>query len=257
MSTSNAEFVIEAAGAYPVDQVRYFLDDLKASAEAALQPALGLSGDTRPIAASLMRALLAFGQTFTDALAKRRSLQGQASRTRRDVLRQEWEAYAAETLAEMATTHQTSTTAESELRDALRIAALPVSSDPATVLLARQELELALRIVDDDELPFVEMIEQARRGGDIAAAAASEWGRMILISAAGSDIGYDDVQAAAIATAANSDDPAKRAAAAALLALDTPKPGSRIPALAEARADASFITEATRQMLTSGIVLPD
>jgi hypothetical protein len=111
------------------------------------------------------------------------------------------------------------------LTTALEAEAIPVSDDPSTTLVSRQEVELALRTTDDPAVTT--MMKLAARGGDIAACVASEWGRMTLKAAAGDDTNHKLIRDEAIRTAATGEDEERRRAAAALQALTNPRPGDR------------------------------
>jgi hypothetical protein len=241
-----------------VSSGREFLALMKAAADAALAPARALvdASRARPIAVNLSNAFRAVGTLFESVVDTRRRLEADTA-TRPNVLRQQWQEFTDAAVEDGAATRRTIATGVDELTAALKQEALPVSDDPARTLVARQEVELALR-AHPGLLPFQVLLAQASRGLDIAAAAASEWGRLTLRAATPSndETGFDSVVDAAIETALTGPDEAQRRAAAALQATRTPAPGRNAAALYEAQVLAGAVIGRVGQIAKRGILIP-
>lgn len=144
-----------------------------------------------------------------------------------------------------------------ELEPTLQSEALPVTADPSAILVARGEVEAALRVAPKGDVMYA-MTRLARKGGDIAAAASSEWGRAVYEAAGGNDAGFDLVRAEAVKTALKSEDEGRRRAAEALQATEAPRPdrpGPGVPVLYEAIVKATSVLEDTRRVV-SDVILP-
>jgi hypothetical protein len=235
---------------------RELLALMDAAAAAALTPARALvdASRARAVAVNLVKAFASVGTLFESVVETRRRLQADTA-TRPNVLLQQWWEFADAAVADGSKTTRTIATGVDELAVALKGEALPVSDDPARTLVARQEVELALR-AHPDELPFKVLLDQAGRGLDVAAAAASEWGRMTLQAANpnADDTGFNLVIDAAVETALTGPDEAQRRAAAALQATRTPAPGRNAAALVEAQATAVAVLGRVGSITKRGIV---
>jgi hypothetical protein len=249
MSTYLAEETDVSAG-------RELLALMAAAVEAALTPARALvdASRARAVAVNLSNAFATVGPLFESVVDTRRRLQADTA-TRPNVLLAQWQEFADAAIADATGTQRTIATGVDELAVALKQEALPVSDDPARTLVARQEVELALR-AHPDELPFKVLLDQAGRGLDVAAAAASEWGRMTLQAANpnSEDTGFNLVIDAAVETALTGPDETQRRAAAALQATRTPAPGRNAAALIEAQATAAAVLHRLGQIAKRGIV---
>jgi hypothetical protein len=102
---------------------------------------------------------------------------------------------------------------------ALEAEALPTDARPSAAHLSRQEVELAIQTTPRGRVVHT-LVELAGRGGDVAAAAASPWARLLLRSATSSDEGFEAVRRAAVESSASSGDEPSRVAARALLATE-------------------------------------
>lgn len=253
---STITYLQEDAGGYEVEDVRTrFIDPLAPAIDAALGPARALfdASLARAIATNLAAALEGAGRLFESVLATRRALQADNS-TRPEVLRERWGAFGDDVNDQASQIDRTIATDIDKLVVALKQEALPTTTDPAAITVARQEIEVALRASQDD-LPFQVLLEQAVRGGDVAAAAASAWGRLTLVASQGDDVGFDDIVNAAVETALTGPDEGRRRAAAALNATRMPRNGETVAALPEAQTFASFVLMVCRETVAHGIVL--
>lgn len=228
--TSTVKTAVDAGG-YPIEQCRDFIRQGREAATLALEPSRALldASHARGIAVQLFEDFMRAGVLFEDVLAERARFERDGT-TRHDVLRERWDSYEAEAGGQARTLAREIVTRIDELLVALHDEALPVNPDPSALLVARQEIELAIRL----EPSFVTLAGMAARGGDIAAAAASPWGRLTLINASGDDAGFETVQSAAITAALAGEDEGRRRAAAALQATRTPRQGQRVRSLGEA-----------------------
>lgn len=210
-----------------------FIEQATAAADLALTPSRLLvdSSRARSIAIDLRGLLSAGWALYGSAVDERHAIEDD-SRTKPQVLRQRWTDFLTAYAQEAVQLTQSIGTLQQELPEALAAEAMPVSTDPSAILVARGEVELAITVLSGDGLIHT-MSEFASRGGDISAAVASPWGKLKFIQANGSDYGYKLVQAEAVRAALLSDDPAKRRAAAALQALTTPAPRTTIEPLYE------------------------
>lgn len=252
-------YVNEDAGGYPIADVREtYIAGIEASAAAALGPSRALVDDSpaRAIAVNLADAFASVGPLFELTLAFRSRIQHDGT-TRPEILRGQWQQFGQATNDRCEQTRQTIATGIDELEVALKAESVPMSTDPAAVLVARQEIELALRASKDADLPFQVLLEQAGRGGDVAACAASEWGRLLLAEANqdGDAIGFAQVVDAAIQTALTGPDERKRRAAAALIAARAPFPGTKVAAIRLAQAYAAHVLGVIIATTARGVVL--
>jgi hypothetical protein len=247
--------ITDAAGYDPAFVRSQFLTPMESAASAALDPARALfdTSPARAIAAGLASSFAGVARLFEDVVASRQSLQADTM-TRPNVLRSQWTEFGG-TVTDLAETLRSALVSQSaSLAAALTAEALPTSGDPATVLVARQEVELALSIAGAD--PLQTMLEIARRGGDLAAAAASDWGRLKLrATQGGADTGFGLVASAAIESVLAGPDETRARAAAALQALTAPRPGGPQPALAAAEAFAAQVLHVTTETTRRGLVL--
>lgn len=248
----------EDAGGRLPDEVRdQFITPMNDSADAALTPARALldSSRARDIAINLRQAFHGHGELFEAVLAKRRQLQASTS-TKTELRRAAWLEYGTEAGDEITHLQNTIITGSDELAVALSEEALPVSADPAAVIIAREEISLAMRVDATDTKPaLMVLIEQASRGGDISAVCASEFGRLLLRQAqGGKDEGWPLILDAAVQAALNGPDEGKKRAAAALAATRKPLT-SKVGALADAAAYAVYVRIVITNTLAGGIVL--
>jgi hypothetical protein len=233
-----------------------FIAPMDTAVAAALGPSRALvdASRARAVAVNLANAFASIGSLFDGVLAVRGRLQVDEM-TRPDVLRQQWRDFGGTVTERRSTIQTTIATGIDELAVALKAEALPISDDPAQALLAREEVQLALRATRD-ALPFQVLHTQAARGGDIAAAVASEWGRLTLQAAqGGEDTGFGQVLDAAIAATSTGPDEIRRRAAAALQATRTPVPGRTVAALPEAQAFAGAVLDIINETIRRGIVV--
>jgi hypothetical protein len=217
----------ESYGLMPVSTVVGFIADMQAAAKAALGPARSLSaqdGRARTLADKLAGAFNDVEVLYMGPIERRAALERDNRRI--DILRPEWAAFGDSYRQRAGELNRQISTQPDELEDALEAQALPVSADPMAVLVARQEIELSLKVAHQQDKPLlVAMLDLAGQGGDIAAAAASDWGQLTYVAAAGTDSGFDAVRDAAIASVLTSGDAGRGAAAKALQAINGPVPG--------------------------------
>lgn len=226
------------AGGYDIGQTRDFIAQGREAATLALEPARALldASAARAIAVPLYEDLVSVGALFESVLVERERLESDVT-TRTEILREQWDAFGAQMLATASTLDRQISTRIDELNVALQAEALPRNDDPAAVLVARGEIEIAMRLKPF----FLTLVELAERGGDLAAAAASEWGRLTLIDATGAEDGFDSVQEAAIQASLAGEDEGRRRAAAALQATRTPRQGQTVASLTESQTFASYV----------------
>jgi hypothetical protein len=248
----------EDRNAVEVATTRDFVARLDAAASAALTPSRALldSSAARAIALDLAATFAQCGALLESVVEKRRQMEADTN-TRPDLLRAQWSEYGTTVAATASEIQRTIASSIDELRVELKAEALPSSNDPASVLVARQEIELALQASDSASALEV-LLQQAERGGDVAAAAASEWSRLHLrIASSGEDTGFESVVDKAIdATALASPDEGRRRAAEALRATRTPAPGRNAASLIEAQVFGNQVVEAAAELATRGIVIP-
>jgi hypothetical protein len=257
------EYMKQDAGGYDIADVREnWIPKLEDAATAALAATRALfdASRARAIAAHLDETFHEVGPFFEAILAERRRLQADTER-RADLVHAEWDAYVAASSDRAKQITDTLTSGLDELAVALKREMVPTMTDPAVAVLARQEVEAALRAASahadaSSELPFGTLMAQAERGGEVAAAAASEWGRLTLMALQnGEDTGFALVVEAAARTALNGPDEGPRRAATALLGLSTPRPGEKGGPAANALAYTSFVIAASAAILKTGIVI--
>jgi hypothetical protein len=228
---------------YEAAQIETFIDEGKQAADAALAPASALLDDSpaRKIAGELRDRYDESIRMYRDIVEQRQKFEADTL-TRPEVLQERW--------AEISTDYETRAKAihgdvwrlRDELTAALQQEALPVPTDSPSIQVARDEILLAVRTAKKrNQQPFQAMAEAASRGGNLAAVAASEWGRMTLEEAAGSDTGFEHVRTTAIRTSLTGDDERRRRAAAALQAATSPRPGGRGEASYEASMLNTFV----------------
>jgi hypothetical protein len=237
----------------PVETVQGFAADAVAAADAAFgRPARSLldASPARPAALEVNAAVRAAAAMYDEAVAKRAEL-ARDKETRPQVLLERLREFEADWSARAeAIKRVLSVEAADKLETALQAEALPVSGDPAKALLARQEIELALELAaKNNESPIFVMQRLAARGGEVAAAIGSEWGRMRYQKASGVTEGYEVARDAAIETALNAADEGPRRAATALRAMKTRPRGGRPEAGYEARIKAITVLGEGRQVL--------
>jgi hypothetical protein len=175
----------------------------------------------RATAIQLAAAFTKAETLYREAITERRRIEADTS-TKDDVLRAQWKDFGADYEAQIRDIRAEIKTHTDELETALQDEALPLTADTSAILVARGEVEAALRVANGEARQT--MVALAGRGGDIAAAASSEWGRLVYVAAnGGDDVGFDLVRDEAIRTALTSGDEGRRRAAAALQALTTPR----------------------------------
>lgn len=241
------------AGGYDVEQVRTFIAQGREAAGTALGDANRLfdASRARPLAITLRENLIKPGVFFEAVLVERSRFERETAFTRRDVLQADWAAYAAKTSARVDELVRTINTQVEEVSTFLHDEALPVSGDPASVLVARGEVEAALQV----DASFSALAALAAGGGDVAAAAASDWGRLQLIRYAGDDTGFRIVEDAAIDATFATADESRRRAAMVLKAMRTPRAGEKVSSISEAVTMASFTVGVVKEMLEIGFVI--
>lgn len=253
--------VVEDLAGYPLDQLRtQFIANMQAAVAVALPPAIAIPA-AQPIAGPMRLKFEQVVTLFNDTIQMRDRLQSD-TRSRPEAILAAWQAHGQAATAQadelIAAIDQKSTA----LIDALRGAALPANPDPAAVANARQEVVMTLRQADH---PFSALLDLVGQGSDLAAAAASNWGRLAFQEVAGGqldDSQWTTVQDAAIQAAQRSDDPAKQRAAAALQTVLTARrqpeagqPAPSAPALAEAQSLAAFLCGVVKQAVAQGVVV--
>jgi hypothetical protein len=209
-------------GPVNLTETRRFLETGRELAASGLGPAHVLLDDSRArrIAMELETRFAEAEALFNDALAQREKL-GRDVETRPDLLRQRRQALQADYAERSAAIQKRVAQLSDELRPALLSEALPAPSSDSAALLARQELQLALDAAPDGELGMQTLVGLVQsRGGDLAAVAASNWGRLALQAKTGDEIGYQYVLDTAAKTSLESPDPARQRAAQTLAGLN-------------------------------------
>lgn len=241
------------SGNLMVSDVEKFVADLRAASNAALGPASRLldGSRARTVGIALRSDFLAVVALSKEALGERTRVEADHS-TKPEVLREQWRVFGVDLTERANSLDALIKTRADEYTTALELEAIPVSADPSAALLARGEIEAALQ-VDSSIRVFVQL---AARGGDVAAAVASPWGRSIFEVATGDTVGFDQVQAEAIRTALSSEDAGRRRAAEALHATMSPRPGlGRVQSLYEAIVLSVTILSDARKLVRRGVVI--
>jgi hypothetical protein len=234
-----------------------YTEMLQRAADTALAPARKLvdASRGRQIASSLTSDVNDVLALYRDVAAERARIEADR-RTRPDVLRQQWSDLTAEIPSRGDGLSRAITTHSAELREALAAEALPTSSDPSAVLVARGDVEAAIRAAGTNQRSlFFTMTALAQRGGDVSAAVASDWGRAVYASASGDEAEFDLIRAEAIKTSINGADETRRRAAVALQALDQPAPGDRAGSLYSIAVMANAVIEDSTRMAQEGPVI--
>ncbi|MGH2952236.1 MAG: hypothetical protein ACRDKX_09345 [Solirubrobacterales bacterium] len=212
-------------GAVDVDETVQFLEEAITAATAALQPSRRLLDDSRarPIATQLAAAFADAKALYDDSVGERERI-GRDTTTRPQLLHERLGALRAEYQRQTDEIERRIHSLVLDLETALRDEALPRSSGPSEILVARQEIEAALRAdtkrdPGQRQGPFSVMIGIAEAGGELAAAAASGWGESIYIAHGGTSEEHAYVRVAAAEASLTGSDEGPRRAAEALGAL--------------------------------------
>jgi hypothetical protein len=200
-----------------------YTSGLDESAAAVLTPTKRLvdASPARKIATKLESAIGDAKALHQEVYAERARVQADRN-TRPAVLREQFQQFSGTAQNRANELQRTITSQADELRKALHEEALPSYTDASRELLARQDVEAALRSVKGKSIEAYRAAVALAERPDTASAIASPWGRLSFLEAGGSDETYGVVTAAAIETSLAGPDEGRRRAAAAYKALDAP-----------------------------------
>jgi hypothetical protein len=223
----------------PTETIEEWVTDMGAASEHSLVPARTLvdSSRARELAVSLHADLSEAAGMHREVRELRERAQSDEV-TRPEELRERWSEFQQDFETRAESLDRRLREGLDRLPALLAEEALPVSADPNAAKLARDEIELALKLAGrDNKTAGGVMAELASRGGEIAAQAASSWGQLKLVEADGAHVAEASItavrRAAVEAVLENGDEPRRRAALA-LRATETNRPGEHGSGLNEA-----------------------
>lgn len=240
----------------PLETVQEWINDTTACADAALTPARSLfdASPARQVALELDAALRESGDLYREAVDIRARIEAEKD-IRPDVLRQRRREFIDDYSERAAQLDQRVKKLAETAKEKLRAEALPVSTDPAAVLAARQEVELALRLAASAGDKHRTLERLAGRGGEISAVVASEWGRLMTQDTTGDDAFHERVRTVAISTALEGNDEPRKRAAATLKAFETPRPGGgTTSSLYEAVVKSMMVAKQGREVIAEAVI---